>query len=462
MTARTGSLVTVSNVAYSAFSRAGFASLTGNDTVYYSTFSRASFASMSNVNAPAFYPFTQSRQGAWSRSFNAGFLPDLETPMSVVQVLQNTATTISVFMRDGATGLGLPGISPAAFVIKLKKSNQIVFSTITPTVTDTGLGWYDLAITAPHTNTYGKAPLEIAAPGALTRDDYILDVIALNQFTDPVRAGLTALPNANAGTSDGIAIYEQVANIAVTGAALNQIAASRVITSGVEVGVLANSDTLDGVFHTFTDAAGAIDFYYQFDVSAIPNAIGVSAEWKGYLNINTNTIKAYAWNWISLAWDQVGTIVGSADTVVYGAEFVLTNSNTSAGLVRIRFANTGLTTATFATDRMLMGYTVLPMTTVQVAASVLDALMTSHNVAGSVGENIAIAAGLLQGNFYMDNTVTTDPNGQTSARIRIFRDGATTNAATPGGVGQGEFATFLLTTTYTGPNKIAVHKAVKQ
>lgn len=462
MTARTGDLVTVSGPFFGTFSHASFASLIGTETVYYGTFSRANFASMVNAGQPAFYPFSQNRQGAWSRTFSAGFLPDLETPMSIVQVLQNTATTISVFMRDGSTGLGLPGIAPAAFTIKLKKSNQVVFSTITPTVTDTGLGWYDLAITAAHTNTYGKAPMEIAATGALTRDDLVLDVIALNKFTDPVRAGLTALPNSNAGTSDGVAIFEQVANIGVTSAALNITAISRTITTGTEVGVLANSDTLDGVFHTFTDVAGVIDFYYQFDISAVPNGIGVTAQWEGYLNTAPNTMKVYAWNWISLAWDQLGTIMGSGDTDVYAGNFTLTNSNTSAGLVRIRFANTGLTTATFATDRILMGYTVLPMTTTQIAASVLDALMTSHNVGGSVGESIAIAAGLLQGNFYMDNTVNTDPNGQTSARIRIFRDGPTTNLATPGGVSEGEFATFLLTTTYTGPNKIAVHKAVKQ
>jgi hypothetical protein len=34
--------------------------------------------------------------------------------------------------------------------------------------------------------------------------------------------------------------------------------------------------------------------------------------------------------------------------------------------------------------------------------------------------------------------------------------------ATPGGTGQGEFATFLVTTTYVGPNKIVTHKVVQQ
>jgi hypothetical protein len=552
MTARTGGLVTVADTRFGSFSRASFSSLVGPDTVYFSSFSRASFASLANVNAPAFYPFSQNRQGAWSRTFLSGFLPDLETPMSVVQVLQSTATTLSVFMREASTGLGLTGIAPSAFTIQIKKSNLSVFSLITPTVTETGLGWYDLALTASHTNTYGKTPLEIAATGALTRDDIMLDVIALNQFTDPVRAGLTALPNANAGatgglplvgtqiplaaagantglpvigtqvplaaagaagglplvgtqiplatagltgglplvgtqiplaaagantglpvvgnqipnaaagTNDGLPLAEQITNIAVTGAALNIIAISRTITTGTEIGVLSNTDALDGVFHTFTDVAGAIDFFYQFDISAIPNSVGVSVQWKGYLNTSGNTIKVYAWDWFSSAWDQIGTIAGSGDTVVYTADLALTNSYTSAGIVRIRFSNTGLTTATLATDRLLLGYTVLPMTATQVANAVLDDLMTSHSTGGSIGEGIAIASGMLQGNFYMDNVVNTNPNGQTSARIRLFRTGIATAAATPGGIGEGEFATFLITTTYTGPNKIAVHKVVKQ
>jgi len=97
-----------------------------------------------------------------------------------------------------------------------------------------------------------------------------------------------------------------------------------------------------------------------------------------------------------------------------------------------------------------------------IAAAVLDDLLTAHAVVGSVGDAIAVAAGLLQGNFYMDQTNNTDPNGQIFARLRVFRTGAATALATDGGSGQGEFATFNITTTYTGPNKIATHRAVRQ
>lgn len=214
--------------------------------------------------------------------------------MSIVQVLQNTATTVSVFMRDVATGLGKPGIPTAFFIIKQKKSNQSSFSVIAPTVTDVGLGWYDLSLTTGHTDTYGKSPLDIFAPNAMTRDDVVLDIIAMNQFTDPVRAGLSALA---------------------------------------------------------------------------PSAL---------------------------------------------------------------------------------------------ASAILDAARSGHVTLGTVGEGIALATSLLQGNFYMDEVDNTDPNGQTSARIRCFLTGTAAASATPGGTGEGEFATFVVTTTYSGPSKVTAHRAVQQ
>lgn len=92
---------------------------------------------------------------------------------------------------------------------------------------------------------------------------------------------------------------------------------------------------------------------------------------------------------------------------------------------------------------------------------ILNAARSGFVGTGTVGEGIAIAASLLQGNFYMDN-VTNTSNGQTAARIRCFHTGVATAAATAGGVGQGEFATFLVTTAYSGPNKITTHRVVQQ
>jgi hypothetical protein len=96
-----------------------------------------------------------------------------------------------------------------------------------------------------------------------------------------------------------------------------------------------------------------------------------------------------------------------------------------------------------------------------VANAVLDAARSGHVGVGTVGEGIALAASLLQGNYYMDN-VTNTANGQTAARLRCFHTGAAAQAATAGGVGEGEFATFLVATSFSGPNKITDHRVVQQ
>ncbi len=94
--------------------------------------------------------------------------------------------------------------------------------------------------------------------------------------------------------------------------------------------------------------------------------------------------------------------------------------------------------------------------------AVLDALLSDHAIVGSVADGIAVAAGLLQGNFMMDNVDNTNPNGQTAARMRIWRSAAAMASATSGGSGaQGAFATFTVETSYEGPNKILSHKVTR-
>jgi hypothetical protein len=100
-------------------------------------------------------------------------------------------------------------------------------------------------------------------------------------------------------------------------------------------------------------------------------------------------------------------------------------------------------------------------TSAKVRDAVLNAVRSGFAGTGTIGEGIAIASSLLQGNFLMD-MVTDGPSGQTSSRIRCFHTGAAAAAATSGGSGEGEFATFIVTTTYSGANKIATHRAVQQ
>jgi len=97
----------------------------------------------------------------------------------------------------------------------------------------------------------------------------------------------------------------------------------------------------------------------------------------------------------------------------------------------------------------------------EIRDAVLNAARSGFTGTGTIGEGVAIGVALLQGNFYMD-TVTNTSNGQTLSRIRCFNTGAAAGSATAGGFSEGEFATFIVTTSYTGPSKIATHRVVQQ
>lgn len=130
----------------------------------------------------------------------------------------------------------------------------------------------------------------------------------------------------------------------------------------------------------------------------------------------------------------------------------------AANLVQID--QTGIATVTDLSNTQTTILAAIP-SALTVRDTILDAIRSAHVITGSIGEAISIAASLLQGNFYMD-TVVNGENGQTSARMRCFHTGAAAAAATPNGVGEGEFATFVVATTYSGPNKIIDHRVVQQ
>lgn len=178
-----------------------------------------------------------------------------------------------------------------------------------------------------------------------------------------------------------------VSNIAVTGAALNLVTSSRTITSGSGSGGATNTQQLDGTYDSLSDSAGALDFYYEFDLTGTTDAVGVGISWVGYAVGITNTINVYARNWGGSSWDQIGTVVGIAGTANMSEEWELTSAHTSAGLVRLRFAATGLTSATLKTDRVLLGYTVMPGSATSMASVLarLPAALVSGRMDSSVG-----------------------------------------------------------------------------
>lgn len=339
--------------------------------------------------------------GGYQAVLIQGYLAGILDGGNVIEATQSVAKTVSIRILDAATGQPrtLTSADASAAVVQLKKIGA-AFGSISPVLTrrDTYL---DLDLTSGNLDTLGITTITVTIPNCVPAQIQI-DVVAINK-QDAVRLGLSSLPNAVAGASggvplvgsqipnaaaganEGVALYKQVQNIAVTSAALNRIAASRTITSGSGSGGVANTATQDGVYDALSDSAGTLDFYYEFDLSSVAAAVAVGAHWTGYLVGAANTAKVYARNFDTATWDQIGTVAGVGGSVnEIAEEWELTSSHigtgADAGLVRIRFANTGLTAATLNTDRILVGYVVIPATA-QDVSDLGAALPTDVNTA---------------------------------------------------------------------------------
>lgn len=134
---------------------------------------------------------------------------------------------------------------------------------------------------------------------------------------------------------------------------------STLTTGSTTSGTYASTANLDGTNWQIADAAGTLDMYFEFNVGAV--GVPTTAVWTGALTGTADTLKVYAYNWGGAVWDQVGTLNGTLLVTTQNEQFDFTTAHVGTGgnlgLVRLRFQNTGLTTAAFYTDQVLCGYT---------------------------------------------------------------------------------------------------------
>lgn len=168
----------------------------------------------------------------------------------------------------------------------------------------------------------------------------------------------------------------------------------------------------------------------------------------------------------------------SATDDYYNGQVVVIVDGTGAGQARLVRDYTGATQRAFvdgnwitAPDntsvfRLLAAAAPLVMpdftstdTAVNMGASTWNALKDGSGLTvGSYGELLRMLDGRLNGMMVMDNVVN-GTNGMTSARIRIFEDEADVGAATDGGSGEGEVATFEIEATFEGAGKVDVYRS---
>jgi hypothetical protein len=128
-----------------------------------------------------------------------------------------TAESLTFFMADSVDGkTGRIGLTPTVTLSK----NGGAFASAVGAVTEVANGWYKVAGNATDSNTLGPLVLHATASGADPADKEY-QVVAYNP-RDTARLGLTSLPNALPGATDGMLI-------------LGTNAANMVFTKGVTI-----------------------------------------------------------------------------------------------------------------------------------------------------------------------------------------------------------------------------------
>ena len=275
---------------------------------------------------------SQFSTGALLTTANAQYRIYEETngTFSTTEVVGPTSLTMDF---DGQTGLHVGSVQlSAANTFEVGKSYVIfVEATVDSVVAGTSHGFRIRA-----------APLAIASGVNMTS----------------ISGDSTAADNLES-TYDGTGYNDDVApaqqqqldNIANTGAAINVVANTAVITEGEQTLTFTATQSLNGVYHEIEDDAintGQIDLYYEFDIGA--TGVPVSATFHGRLYdppATGDVITIYANTWGS-GFTQVGTLNGINNDTPAGdvTETVTLFTNhvglgDDAGRVQLRFFDNG-------------------------------------------------------------------------------------------------------------------------
>lgn len=164
-------------------------------------------------------------------------------------IKQSTAYDLMVWMADSADHI--TGKTSLTLTITASKAGA-AFSSISPTVTERGNGWYALALTTSHTDTIGDLALHVTGSGA-DNTDVVVQVRA-NVLGDTLPANITQLSGNTSsatylsssagmiipGTVDNTAFTttttEFEANDITTAASLHYVGRAIIFTSGTLFG----------------------------------------------------------------------------------------------------------------------------------------------------------------------------------------------------------------------------------
>lgn len=254
---------------------------------------------------------------------------------------QSTTRNLMVFLTDSTDHV--TGKTGASLTITLSK-NGAAFGSITPTVTERGDGWYNLALTTSHTDTLGDLVLHVTASGA--------DPIDLRE---QVFAGL---PGESVTVSS-------IGTDVITSTALASSAVSEIAT-GVRSELATELGRIDVATSTRLATSG-----YTVPPTASANATAVRSELTtelGRIDVATSTRLATS---------------GYTTPPTASANATAVRSELTTELGRIDVAvSTRLATS---------GYTA-PDSAATIADAVWDEALSGHTTAGSTGKALDDAA----------------------------------------------------------------------
>lgn len=237
-------------------------------------------------------------------------------------------------------------------------------------------GWYDYTVATGDVDTVGEVVfvvqdssvcLPVYVRGFVV-EEAVYDALYDSGALGPVTLNPTAVSNLEdqydtTGLSGDTfpATQSQVGSLSVGSGGISTTAGSfTATTAGTPTNSVTDTVSENLVYHIVPPTGGALDVYYEFDIGG--SGIIQSVEWVGYVQGNNDNCEVYFYNWAGAAFEQVGTIAGSAGTTPVTSQFVATiahvGTGANLGLVRFRFASDGGDVVTnVATDRILATYT---------------------------------------------------------------------------------------------------------
>jgi hypothetical protein len=154
----------------------------------------------------------------------------------------STARTRSFLMVQSADHIS--PLTGATVTVSLSKNGGAFGSPSGgATASEISNGWYSIALSTTDTNTFGDLDVHAAASSGGDPTDFQDQVVGVD-FTDAVRLGLSALPNAAAGANTGLPIVgSQVPNAnagASSGLLINGSNSGAVTLAGLTTGITGN------------------------------------------------------------------------------------------------------------------------------------------------------------------------------------------------------------------------------